>query len=1006
MSRNPDRDVAPGLRWWRRSWPAAVLAVTLLLPLAVPVGWLSLEVKAAHTRAEEIVAAGADQAGRALSNLLGRFDRIATALHLPDGQADTTVLTARLLRLEPQLTPASALLVTDTRGRLLASSHPLGGAALDVSEAAWFRAAMAAPARPVLVASSVPTSPGGLDGYAIARRIDGPLGEAIGVVVTFLPDVALQQAIRPDWLAGRGADIRLADGATGQPLVHLADETANAPARLTQSLLASLHALATALPGAQAATATINITPGSLQWQATLDPWTLLTADSRGFARRGGWAAGLALVLSLSTALAIARARIGRLTRSDAVAAAAAMSTVTPPPAAPDGGDAERQPQPTNTAEAERDRVLAAIGHDVRTPLNSILGIAALLLDGELEETQRRWVMRIRASCELLLAMLHGMLEACSAQADGVELNAEDVDVADLVREVCEVLRPQAHDKGLELRVTVEDAALGCWRTDPTRVRQVLFNLAGNAIKYTDHGVVEVRVSLAATHAGREVFRVQVSDTGPGIAPDERAYIFERFQRGCGAAAAGREGVGLGLSLCRDIASLMGGALMLESTPGLGSLFIFEFPAERVAADQQRRGAPFPGRSALVVGLSEGVRRRVALHLQGLGFTVETAGDGFVGLGLAERTAATQGALDLVVLDGALSGMPAEAFLVRLRANRLLEAARVVWVATADAVPPPAAPADAVVPHPTEAREIERAVFAVLGPSSALQAIDPEAPAPAQGRILVVEDNKINQVLLADVLGRAGFSVFTANDGEEAVHAARRGGFDLILMDIQMPGIDGIEATRRIRAAEAGGGWRTPVVALTAHTGSMIRRQCLEAGASAVLHKPVDLARLPVQLREVIATNRAEVAALGTAAVPVAALAAESKGGNAIIEIEYLQALVLEVGAARARQVVQEFLADTEARLSRLEELLVSAEWSAVQRNCHDLAGLAGTLGAVSLADAFATLGHAARERDAVRAEQAMADVVAAWGRSRPALLRSLDATLAGHTGIKQGRAA
>jgi signal transduction histidine kinase/CheY-like chemotaxis protein len=990
MVRGVEAAVVFAYRRWRGFRRGIPLAIALLLPLGVPVGWLSLELQAAHDRGSEALAAGADHAGRALSDVLGRFERIATGLRLPEANVDATALTARLLRLEPQLAPASALLAVDARGRLLASSHPLGGAVLDASEAAWFEAAMAAPGHPVLTAPPAPTPLSSLDDYAVARRIDGRSGETIGVIITFLPAAALRQAVQPGWLEGYRAGIRLSDNGAGRTLIDLAADSATAtPAGLASRSVASLRRLASVLPASAPATAAIDIAPGSLRWEATLDPWTLLSADSGGFVRRAIWAAALALALLLSAIFASALARIGGGGRVTTQPRTAPPSAATP-----------------TEAVIERDRVLAGIGHDVRTPLNSILGIAALLLDGELEEAQRRWVQRIRASCELLLAMLNGMLETCSAHADGTELNADDVDVAGLVREVCEVLQPQAHDKGLDLRVTVEDAALGTWRTDPTRVRQVLFNLAGNAIKYTDHGSVEVRISLAATHEGREVFRVQVTDSGPGIQPEERARIFERFQRGRGQVAAGREGVGLGLSLCRDIASLMGGALMLESTPGLGSIFTFEFPAERSPIGGHRRGAPFPGRTALVVGLSDGVRRHVALHLQGLGFAVETVADGFIGLGMAERTAATQGALDLVVLDGALSGLSAEVFLLRLRANRQFGAVRVAWVTAADAAPPASAAVDAIVPHPAEPREIERVVFELLSPTSALEAIDPEAPAAAQGRVLIVEDNKINQALLADVLGRVGFSVFTANDGEEAVHAARRGGFDLILMDVQMPGIDGIEATRRIRAAEAGGSWRTPVVALTAHTGSIVRRQCLEAGASAVLHKPINLSRLPVQLRDVIAMNRAEVAVLGTPGVPATALPADADCDGTDIEVEYLEALVLEVGVARAREAVRDFLTDTGARVSRLEELLVSAEWSAVQRNCHDLAGLAGTLGAASLADGLATLEHAARDRDTARAERAMTNITATWNKSQPALLRGLEEAVARRGNAKQGRAA
>ena len=200
----------------------------------------------------------------------------------------------------------------------------------------------------------------------------------------------------------------------------------------------------------------------------------------------------------------------------------------------------------------ERDRVLAAIGHDVRTPMNSILGICALLLDGDLDEVQRKWLWRIRASCEALLAMLNGMLEIAAAAVDGAEIHREAVDVAALVEEVGEVLRPQAEDKGLDLLVKIDANAR--WLSgipDATRLRQVLFNLGGNAIKYTVIGSVEIEVLTVGDEAGQERLRLVVADTGPGIATDEREVIFEQFQLERDDASRGQDGLGLGLALCR-----------------------------------------------------------------------------------------------------------------------------------------------------------------------------------------------------------------------------------------------------------------------------------------------------------------------------------------------------------------------------------------------------------------------------------------------------------------------
>jgi len=284
----------------------------------------------------------------------------------------------------------------------------------------------------------------------------------------------------------------------------------------------------------------------------------------------------------------------------------------------------------------DRDRVLAALGHDVRTPMNSIMGICALLLESELEQEQRTWLERIRASCEALLAMLNGLLEIAGGEVGGGGLQREEIDVVSLVQEVAEVLEPQARDKGLELRTRFDDLVRGQWMVDPTRLRQVLFNLLGNALKFTASGHVEVRVAAPPVpEFGTPSLKIAVSDTGPGIVPEERDIIFERFRRGGVPIGSGHEGLGLGLALCRENAVLMDGSLTLESALGVGSEFTFEFPAERVA--DAGRVLPFAGRTALIVGDEDAVCRTIAGALADLGITVETAPDGYLGLALAER---------------------------------------------------------------------------------------------------------------------------------------------------------------------------------------------------------------------------------------------------------------------------------------------------------------------------------------------------------------------------------
>jgi CheY-like chemotaxis protein/HPt (histidine-containing phosphotransfer) domain-containing protein len=277
----------------------------------------------------------------------------------------------------------------------------------------------------------------------------------------------------------------------------------------------------------------------------------------------------------------------------------------------------------------------------------------------------------------------------------------------------------------------------------------------------------------------------------------------------------------------------------------------------------------------------------------------------------------------------------------------------------------------------------------LFGKSSPLQEMDPRAPPTQQPRVLVVEDNRINQALLRDSLERAGFSAYAASSGEEAVQAAARGGFDVILMDVQMTGIDGIEATRLIRTAEQGR--RTPIIGHTAHSGAMIRKSCMDAGMDAVLHKPVEPSRLPFRLREAITAARRSTLA---EEVAQRGLNAEASA-NLDIADEYLEALLLDVGIERARAYIEAFLVDTAAHLPDMQDFLRNSDWPTVGRLAHNLAGVAGTLGAISLADSLLLLEDASREGDSQRLEVALEGVLDTWHRVRTNLPHRFE-TLAG----------
>lgn len=635
-----------------------------------------------------------------------------------------------------------------------------------------------------------------------------------------------------------------------------------------------------------------------------------------------------------------------------------------------------------STVAHDRDRVLAALGHDVRTPMNSIMGICSLLLDSELEHEQRIWLERIRASCEALLAMLNGLLEIASGEGGGAGLQIDEVDVIALVQEVTDTLQPQARDKGLELKTRYDDLLRGQWTTDPTRLRQVLFNLVGNAIKFTASGHVEVRASTVTDEGGATLIKLAVSDTGPGIAPEDRSRIFERFKRGREHESSGHAGLGLGLALCHENAVLMGGSLTVESALGVGSEFTFEFPAERLAGAM--RNQRLAGRTALLVGDEDAKARTIAGQLGDAGVMVETAPDGYLGLALAERIEAQRGALDLVIVQGKLIGMPAEVFVLRLRDTAFGRRAVMIWLGDGGEM----VKVDAVVPAPGDPYQVASLAQQLLAQRSPFEVLEPMAPSARGGRILVVEDDKVNQSLLVAALSRRGFSAFVANDGDEAVRLASHDSFDAILMDIQMPHRDGFEATRKIRGM-SGRVATIPIIALTGLKGPVMRKRCAEAGFTAVLEKPINLDRLGSTLRRWLPGGTSARDAVATPPREQSTRQAEDFAAD--VSQVFLEEMVAVVGMERARACVADFIADASARCMRLGELLPGWEASAIVRNCEEISGLAETCGAIGLGEVLEEIADAVTRNDRSRAEVLVERLERVTSRLGPAMAACLD---------------
>ncbi|HEX7362217.1 MAG TPA: response regulator [Bryobacteraceae bacterium] len=510
-------------------------------------------------------------------------------------------------------------------------------------------------------------------------------------------------------------------------------------------------------------------------------------------------------------------------------------------------------------ASRAKSEFLANMSHEIRTPMNGVIGMIELALDPDPSPEQAEYLAMAHHSAEALLKVINDILDFSKIEAGHLDLDPIDFELNDCIEETLRAFAPRVSERSIELTGEVDPHAPAVIKADPVRLRQVLTNLLGNALKFTSKGEIALRVTEEARSPGKTRLRFTVRDTGIGIPPDKQPVIFRAFAQADSSTTRNYGGTGLGLTISSRIVHAMGGKIWVESEPGKGSRFHFTIEANTVAESPAARPNGLDSVSAmrvLVVDDSATNRRIVAETLTRWGMRVDSAGSAFAALDALEQAACAGEPFRLLITDAHMPEMDGFDLIREVKRRPELARSMVILMLTSSAQK-----ADMAKCHeqriavylikPVRQAELKRAILQAIGePEATGDGVPHMLPAPLGARnigalrILLAEDNAVNQRLAQKLLEKRGHAVTLANDGREALELLERMTFDLVLMDVQMPHLDGFAVTATIRAGERQTGGHIPVIAMTAHAMKGDEERCLRAGMDGYVSKPIQPAVL------------------------------------------------------------------------------------------------------------------------------------------------------------------